>query len=189
MFDVMPVFLFLLLSTFILKFLHSRPMELRTAVVLGVVAIIKPDQIIPFVVGAYSPGDRLIGVASVMKEISVQVGAAMPKIVKREKEDPKLPIQHEANCYRCSKHHDLRDSPSRIDRVLSFNFGVDGFWIFAQIAEENITPRVFRLAVVPMSINGNPVVRMSVLIRAIAISHMVPVMHMFIESLRDAEGH
>src|SRR5215510_13058544 len=91
-FDDPHAFPFLLLNNLLVKLLHSGPMELRTKVVLGVVAIIKPDQIIPFVVGAYSPGDRLIGVASVMKEISVQVGATMPEIVKREKEDPKLPI-------------------------------------------------------------------------------------------------
>ena len=85
-------FPFLLLQNLLVKFLHSRPMELRTKVVLGVVAVIKPDQIIPFVVGTHSPCDRLIGVASVMKEKSVQVGAAMPEIVKREKKDPKLPV-------------------------------------------------------------------------------------------------
>ena len=91
-FDDPHAFAFLLLNDLLVKLFHSGPMELRTKVVLGVVAIIKPDQIIPFVVGAYSPGDRLIGVASIVKEISFLVGAAMPKIVKSEKKDPKLPI-------------------------------------------------------------------------------------------------
>src|SRR5262249_42625869 len=146
-------FPFLFLDNLLVKLLHSGPMELRTKVMLGVVAVIKPEQIIPFVVGAHSPCDRLIGVASIMKEISVQVGAAMPKIVKREKKDPELPVQQEANRYCCPKYNDLRDSPSRIDRVLSFDFGVDSLWIFAQIAQKNIAPRVFRLAIVSMSIN------------------------------------
>ena len=91
-FDHTYTFPLLFLQNLLVKSLHSGPMELRTKVVFRVVAVIKPDQIIPFVVGAYSPCDRLIWVTSVMKEISVQVGAAMPKIVKREKIDPKFPV-------------------------------------------------------------------------------------------------
>jgi hypothetical protein len=124
-----------------------------------------------------------------VKEKAVQVRTAMSQIVKREKEDPELPVQHEADGNCRSKHYDLRDTPARIDRVLSLNFGIDGFWIFPKIAEKNVAPRVFRLAILPMSIDRNPVMCMSMFIRAITISHVMPVMHMFIKGLRDSQRH
>jgi hypothetical protein len=182
-------FALLFLDNLFVKLPHSGPMQLWTKMMLGVVTVIKPKQVIPFVVRTHSPGDRLIGVTAIMKEVAVQVSAAMSQVIKREKEDPEFPVYQEANGDGRSQYCDFCDTPSRIDRILSFDFGIDDFWIFPKVTEENIPPGVFRLAIVAVSIDGNPVMRMSLLIGTVAVAHMVPVMHVFVERLRNSQCH
>jgi len=85
-------FPFLILDNLIEKLLHFGPVQLRAKMVLGVISIVKPKQVVPFVVGTHSPCDRLVGITAIMKEIAVQVGAAMSQIIEREKEDPEFPV-------------------------------------------------------------------------------------------------
>jgi predicted component of type VI protein secretion system len=60
--------------------------------VFGVVTIVKKKPVVQFMVGAYAPRDRLVGIAPVMEEIAVQVRATMPQIIERQKEEPKFPV-------------------------------------------------------------------------------------------------
>src|SRR5262249_44179127 len=106
-FDDPHAFPLLLLNNLLVKLLHPGPMQLGTKMVLGVVPVVEPEQVVPFVVGTHSPGDRLIGVAAVVKEKAVQVRAAMSQIIKRKKENPELPVQHEADGDCHSKDYDL----------------------------------------------------------------------------------
>jgi len=152
-----------------------------------VISVVKPQQVVPFVIRTHSPGDRFIGVSAVMQEIPVQVSARMSQVIEREKEDPEFPVYYEPNCDGYSQYYNLRNSPPRVDRIFPFYLCVDFLWIFPKVAQENITPGVFRLSIMTMSIDGNPVVRVSMLIRAVAVAHMVPVMHMLVESLRNAQ--
>src|SRR6516225_4548107 len=126
--------------------------------VLGVVAIVKPEQIIQFVVRAYPPGDRLVGVAAIMQEITVQVCAAVPQIIEGEKEKPEFPVQHKANGNRSTQNHNLDYAPASIDPVFSFDFAINYLRVFPQVAQENIPPGVFGLAIMSVAIDRNPVV-------------------------------
>jgi hypothetical protein len=180
---------FLVLDNLFVKLLHLGSVQLRAKMVLSMISIVKPKQVVPFVVGTDSPCDRLVRIAAIVKEIAIQVGAAMSQIIEREKEDPEFPVQRKANGDRRSQDDNFRNSPSRIDRIFSFDFGVDGFWIFPKVTEENVAPGVLRLTVMAVSIDRNPVVRVSVLIGPVAIPHMVPVMNMLVERLRNPKRY
>src|SRR5215831_17117963 len=91
----------------------------------GVIPVIEPKQIVPFRVGTDSPRDRLIGIASIMEKETVQVGAALPEIIEGQKEEPKLPVQKEANGDGRPQNCNLGNPPTGIDSVLSFDFAVD----------------------------------------------------------------
>src|SRR6516164_1405817 len=81
--DALPA---LCLGNLLVQSLHLGPVQLWPEMVLGMVSVVKPEQIIQFVIRAYTPGDRLVRVAAIMKEITVQVGAAVPQIIEGEKE-------------------------------------------------------------------------------------------------------
>ena len=76
---------------------HLGPMQLRPEVVFCMVAIVKPEQVITLMVRAYPPGDRFVWIPAVMEKIAVQIGAAVPQIIKREKINPEFPIQNHAD--------------------------------------------------------------------------------------------
>ena len=69
-------------------------MNLWPKVMFGVVAVVEPDPIIKLVITADAPGDRLIGISTVMSVVAVQVGKTMPEIPKRKKETEVVPVQN-----------------------------------------------------------------------------------------------
>ena len=79
--------------------------------VFGVITVIEPKQVIPFVVGAHSPGDRFIWIPAVMQKIAVQIGAAVSQVIKGEKIDPEFPVQNQTDRDCRSKNHDFGDPP------------------------------------------------------------------------------
>ena len=79
-------------GNFLVELVHSGPVQLWPEMVFGVVAIVKKKPVVQFVVRAYAPCDRLVGIAPVMEEIAVEVGATVPQIVERQKEEPKFPV-------------------------------------------------------------------------------------------------
>ena len=164
-------------------------MHFRPEMVFGMVAIIEPNQVVPFVVGTDSPRDRFVGIPAVMKKVTVQIGAAVSQVIKGEKIDPEFPIQNQTDRDRRPKNDNFGDSPLCIDSVFPFDFGVDCFGIFAEITEENVAPWIFRLAIVSMAIDGNPVLAIAVLVWPVAISHVVPMMHIFVKGLGDSQRH
>ena len=117
-----------------MQILHLRPVYFRPEMMFGVIPVIEPKQIVPFRVGTDSPGDWLIRVASIMEKETIQVSAALTKIIEGQKEEPKLPVQNEANGDGRPENCNLGNSPSGIDPVLSFDFAVDRLGIFAEVA-------------------------------------------------------
>ena len=75
-----------------MQLFHLGPMQLGPEMVFGMVAIVKKKPVVQFMVGAYAPRDRLVGIAPVMEEIAVQVRATMPQLIERQKEEPKFPV-------------------------------------------------------------------------------------------------
>ena len=84
----------LMLDNLIPKRAHPGPVNLWPKVMFGVVAVVEPDPIIQFVITADAPGDRLIGISTVMSVVAVQVGKTMPEIPKRKKETEVVPVQN-----------------------------------------------------------------------------------------------
>ena len=70
----------LLFHYLISKSAHPGPMNLWPKVMLGVKAVVEPDPIIKLVVTADAPGDRFIGISTVMSVVTVQIGKTMPEI-------------------------------------------------------------------------------------------------------------
>jgi hypothetical protein len=68
-----------------------------------------------------------------MEKETIQVGAAVAKIIKWQKEEPKLPVQNEADGDGRTQNCNLGNSPTGIDSVLSFDFPVDRLRIFTKI--------------------------------------------------------
>ena len=157
--------------------------------VFGMISIVEPNQVVPFVIGTDPPGDWFVWIPAVMEKKTVQISAAVSQIIKGEKIDPELPIQKQTDRDRGPKNHDFGDTPLRVDLVFPFDLGVDSFGIFPQITEENVAPRIFRLTIVSVAIDGNPVMALAVFIRPVAVSHVMAMMHMLVEGLGDAQRH
>jgi hypothetical protein len=79
-------------SDFFVELLHLGPVQLRPEMVLGVVTVVEPKQVVPFVVRTDAPGDRLVRVAPVMQEKTVQVGAAVPEVIEGQEVEPEFPV-------------------------------------------------------------------------------------------------
>ena len=75
----------LLLHNLIVKRLHARPMDLRPEVMLRVVAVVEPGPVVEFVIGAHTPGERLVRISTIVPVIPVQVGKTVAEIVKGQK--------------------------------------------------------------------------------------------------------
>ena len=116
-----------------MQFFHLGPVHFRPEMMLGVIPVIEPKQIVPFRVGTNSPGDRPIRIAAKAEKKTVQVGAALPEIIERQKEEPKLPVQNEADGDGRPQNYNLGNSPTGIDPVPFFDFPVDRFRLFAEI--------------------------------------------------------
>ena len=116
-----------------MQFFHLSPMHFGPEMMLGVIPVIEPKQIVPFRVGTDSPGNRLIRISSIMEKETVQVSAAVAEIIEWQKEEPKLPVQNEADGDGRPENCNLSNSPTGIDPVLSFNFPVDRLRIFAEV--------------------------------------------------------
>src|SRR5262249_42071025 len=174
---------------FLMQFLHLSPVHFRPEMMLGVIPVIEPKQIVPFRVGTDSPRDRLIRIASIVEKETVQVGAALPQIIEWQEKEPKLPVQNETDGDGRPENCNLGNSPASIDPVLSFNFPVDRLRIFAEVTQENVAKRIFSFAVLSVPVNRNPIIRVSMLVRPVAIAEMVTVMNVLIEGLRNPERH
>src|SRR5439155_24050942 len=70
----------LLLNDLITQRLHSRPMHLWPEMMFGMEAIVEPGPVIELAIGAQAPGNRLVGIASVMPIVAVKIRVAVVKI-------------------------------------------------------------------------------------------------------------
>src|SRR6516225_9261451 len=72
----------LLLNDLIAKRLHPCPMHLWAEMMFGVVTVVEPRPVIELAVGAYTPGNRLVWIATVVPIVTVQIREAVAKIPK-----------------------------------------------------------------------------------------------------------
>src|SRR6478736_2934677 len=110
----------LLLDDLIAERLHSSPMHLRPEMMFGMVAIVEPRPVIELAVGAHAPGNRLVGITSVMPIVAVQIREAVAKIPKRQKETDVMPVQNTEDHKSRDETRQLEHSPKRLSRMFSF---------------------------------------------------------------------
>jgi hypothetical protein len=147
----------LLIRDLAMKRIHFGPMHLGPEMVFGMVAVIKPQPVVQFVVTADSPGNRLVRIASKMKIIAVQVGEAVPKIIKGQKEEHEMPVQHEPQHEQAEESHNFKHSPKSVAGIAARDFAINGFRIVPKIAQEDVRPDILRLALVSVPVNRKPV--------------------------------
>src|SRR3954449_1161635 len=84
----------LLFYNLIAERFHSRPVDLRTEVMLRVKAVVEPGPVVELAVDTYAPGDRLIRITAVVTIVTIQVRKAVTEIPKSEKETDVVPVQN-----------------------------------------------------------------------------------------------
>ena len=87
----------------IAKCLHSGPMHLRSEMMLGVVAIKKPDPVVKLLVAAHAPRERLIRVPAIVPVVPVQVRKAVAEIPERQKKTDVTPVENSEDDERRNK--------------------------------------------------------------------------------------
>ena len=64
-------FLLLQIDNALAKFFHFRPVHFWTEMVLGVISVVEEEPVVNFPVAADAPGNRFVGVRTVMTIVAV----------------------------------------------------------------------------------------------------------------------
>jgi len=59
----------------------------------------------------------------------------------------------------------------------------------SQIAEKDVAPDVFGLAIVAMAVNRQPIDGLPFFVGPVAVPHVMPMMHVFVECLGEPKRH
>ena len=89
-----------------MELLHFRPVNFRPEMMFGVITVVEKEPVIDFSVAAHAPGDRFVGIRSVMPVIAVQITKAVAEIPKRQEKEHEPPVD-EMNRFRWDngRHH------------------------------------------------------------------------------------
>ena len=137
-----------------MEFFYRRPMHFGPEMVFGMIAVVEKQPVIDFSVAAYAPGDRFIGIRSIMPIVAVEIAKAVAEVPERQEiKNDIAPVKQE--------HHEKRDrercqfevAPEKIAFVAFAQFFTDGPYVVAKETQENVAPWIFRLAIVPVAIN------------------------------------
>ena len=129
-------------------------MHFGPEMVFGMVAVVEKQPVIDFSVAAYAPGDRFIGIRSIMPIVAVEIAKAVAELPERQEiKNDIAPVKQE--------HHEKRDrercqfevAPEKIAFVAFAQFFPDGPYVVAKETQEHVAPWIFRLALVPVAIN------------------------------------
>src|SRR3954447_12017299 len=151
---------------------------------LGVVAVIKEQPIVDFAVTADPPRDRLVGIASVVAKVSVQIAEAVSEVNERQQKEQHIaPVQQKEHEQVCRERRELNVSPEQIFVGALSEFPANRRRIIAKHAEENITPWVLCFAIVPMFVDGDPIDGFAVVVRSIGVALVMLHVHRVVISL------
>src|SRR5437899_12599052 len=82
--DCTDAFLFLYLFDGLMKSFHLRPMHFGAEMVLGMVTVVEKQPIVDSSVAAYTPGDRFIGICTIMPIVAVEITEAVAQVPERQ---------------------------------------------------------------------------------------------------------
>ena len=113
----------------------------------------------------------------------------MSDVIKRQKEQDKFPVQDAHENEETEEGGNFENAPVSVRAALSFDFSKDCFGIIAQIAEKDVAPDVLCLPIVAMAVNRQPIDRLSFFVWAVAVAHVMPMMDILVEGLRESKRH
>ena len=152
--DCTNTFLFLKLFDAVMKFFHLSPMHFGPEMVLRMVSVVEKQPVIDFTVAAYTPGDRFIGVRPIMAIVPVEVTEAVAQIPKRQEiKNHEAPVEQEHHQERGRECCQLEVSPEYVAIVAFTQLSTNCSDIVPKETQEYVPPRVFRLAVMPVTID------------------------------------
>ena len=79
-----------------------------------------------------------------------------------------MPVQNAESHKGADEKNQLSDPPKRFPLVLPHQRLENGLGIFAKETEKRVSQRMFRLAVVPVFVDRNPVDRLALFVRPVA---------------------
>src|SRR5262245_44237989 len=143
----------LFLDDLIAKRLHSGPMHLWPKMMFGVVTIVEPRPVIELAVGAHTPGNRLVWIATVVPVITVQIREAVAKIPKRKKETDVMPVENTKDYKSRDEADQFEYSPKSLARILALQFLEDGLGILTEETNKRVFQGMLRVTVVTVLVN------------------------------------
>ena len=164
-------------------------MHLRPEMMFGMVTIVEPRPVINLAIGAHAPGDRLVGIASVMPIVAVQIREAVAKIPKRQKETDVMPVQNTEDYKSRDEAHQFEHSPKRLARVLALQFLEDGLGILAKETDKRVFQRMFRFTVMAVLVNRNPIDRVTMIVGAVGVALVMLHVNALVKDLTEANGN
>ena len=111
----------------------------------------------------------------------------MPEVIERQEEQDKFPVQDAHENKETDERGNFTNTPIRIRTALAFDFRKDRLGIVSQIAEKDVAPDVLSLAIVAVAVDRQPINGLSFFIGPVAIPHVVPMMDIFVECLRESK--
>ena len=143
----------LLVDNLIAKSLHSRPMHFRPEMVLGVVAVIKPNPVVKFIVTAHAPRHRLVRIAAVMPIVPIQVRETVTEIVERKKKTDVAPVEDAENDKGHNEKREFENAPECFARIFALQLLKDRLGIFPEKTEKGVLERMLGFAFLAVFVN------------------------------------
>ena len=169
--DRADAFLFLQIGDALPELFHFRPVHFGPEMMLGVIAVVEEEPVVDFAVAAHSPGDRLVRVRAVMAVITVQVTEAVAKIPKRQKiEDHVAPVKQKHHEKRRGERGQFEIAPEEIAIIPLAQLPANRPNVATKQTQKHIAPRIFRFAIVSMSVNRKPIDSLAVLVLTIRVA-------------------
>lgn len=142
---------------------HFGPVNLGTEMVLGVIAIIEKKPVVNFSVTAYAPSDRLVRVRPIMPIIAIQITKTMAQIPERQEIENESPInemnrigrddnRHDKKC--CGECRQFETAPEIVAVVSLPEIIADRANVVPKETQKDVPPRIFRLALMAMPVDG-----------------------------------
>ncbi len=155
---------------------------------LGMIAVVEPEPLIKPPITAYAPSYGHIGIAAIMAIKAVEGRQAIAQIIKGDEKEHKFPVQQKAQNHKGYVTHHLEDPPGHILGIFLFQLGQGLTRIIAEIAIKRVFPHVFRLTILAIAINREPINGIAGFILNITIAHVVTHMHAVIKGLGKPNG-
>src|SRR5262245_48001394 len=161
-------------------------MDFRPEMMFRMKAVVEPRPVIQLAVSAHAPGNRLVGITSIMPVVSVQIREAMAKIPKRQKETDVMPVQNPKNHKGRDEAHQLKYPPKRLARIFAFQFPLNSLWIFSKQTYERVFQWMLGFTILAVLVNRNPINGIALLVRPVGVSLVVLHVDALVKDLPEA---